>query len=292
MPQQHAGGTPSGTANEAETPGGQFVRVEFDEGIAWVAINRPEKRNAISVQVATEMAATLDALETDRRCKLMVITGTGDSFHAGMDLKDYFRATDGMPEEEKMRIYRTNGAWQWRQLRYFPKPTIAMVNGWCFGGGLNPVAACDLAIAAEEAVVGISEINWGIIPAGNVLKLLTSVMSERDVMYYTMTGETFNGRQAAQMRLVNEAVPRAQLRQRTAQLARVLMEKNPYALRAGKHAVRRVADLSFDDANDFLYAKLDQSRFLDAEGGRDKGMAQFLDDKTYRPGLGAYKRDS
>lgn len=275
----------------APIPGGEFVRVEFDDGIAWVSINRPEKRNAISVQVVMEMGATFDALEIDPRCKVMVLTGTGTAFHGGMDLKDYFRACEGLSEEAIIRNQRANAHWQWRSLLYFSKPTIAMVNGWCFGGGLNPVAACDLAIAADEATFGISEINWAMVPAGNVPKMLTAVMSERDVMYYAMTGETFNGRQAAQMRLVNEAVPLAQLRERTAKLARKLMEKNPTTLRCTKHAVRRVRDMSWDDASDYLFAKMDQSAYLDRTGGRQKGMSQFLDEKSYRPGLGAYNKD-
>lgn len=276
--------------NAAPVPGGEFVRVEFDDGIAWVTINRPEKRNAISVQVVMEMGATFDALEIDPRCRVMVLTGTGEAFHGGMDLKDYFRATEGQSEEVLIRNQRANAAWQWRNLLSFSKPTIAMVNGWCFGGGLNPVAACDLAIAAEEATFGISEINWAMVPAGNVLKCLTAVMSERDVAYYAMTGETFDGRQAAQMRLVNEAVPRAQLRERTEKLARTLLEKNPTALRCTKHAVRRVVGMSWDDASDYLFAKMDQSALLDRTGGRKKGMSQFLDEKSYRPGLGAYNK--
>ena len=90
-----------------------------------------------------------------------------------------------------------------------------MVNGWCFGGAFTPLVSCDLAIAAEEATFGLSEINWGIIPAGVVSKAVAQVMSQRDALYYIMTGETFDGRKAAAMGLVNEAVPKAKLRQRT-----------------------------------------------------------------------------
>jgi trans-feruloyl-CoA hydratase/vanillin synthase len=111
-------------------------------------------------------------------------------------------------------------------------------------------------------------------------------------MYYIMTGETFDGRKAAAMGLVNEAVPRAELRARVQKLAATLIEKNPMALRIAKHAARRVRDMSWEDAEDYLFAKLDQLRFLDPEKGREKGMTQFLDDKSYRPGLAAYRRDS
>ncbi len=267
------------------------VVVEFEDRIAWVRINRPEKRNAISPALAAKMSETLDALETDDRCAVVVITGTGAAFHAGMDLKEFFRATDSMPADARRRLSEINSDWQWRRLLYFAKPTIAMVNGYCFGGGLNPVCACDIAIAAEEATFGVSEVNWGIVPAGNVLKLLSWVLSPRDGMWVAMSGEPFDGKKAAEIRLVNEAVPLAKLRERVREIALSFVGKNPYAVRATKHAFHRVRDMNFEDSEDYLFAKLAESRFQDPEKGRDKGMSQFLDEKSYRPGLGAYKRE-
>ena len=141
------------SASVAE-PWGKNVLVEFEEGIAWVSMNRPEKKNAISVDLAREMLATMDALETDPRCGVFVLTGSGDAWSAGMDLKDYFRATDDMPLVERNRVYAINGAWQWRRMLTYTKPTVAMVNGWCFGGAFTPLIACDLAIAADTARYG------------------------------------------------------------------------------------------------------------------------------------------
>lgn len=279
------------SAGEPLVSGGQNVLVEFDNGIAWVKLNRPQKRNAISPALAGEMAATLDLLEVDKRCGVVVLTGVGEAFSAGQDLKEYFRETDGMDAVERDRVFRVNGNWQWRRLRFYPKPTIAMVNGWCFGGAFTPLISCDLAIAAEDAKFGLSEINWGIIPAGVVSKAVADILPQRDSLYYIMTGETFDGRQAAAMRLVNEAVPAAKLRERTTQLARILLEKNPTTLRHAKSAYHNVRRMSWDEAADYLSAKHDQAVFQDPEKGREKGMKQFLDDKTYRPGLGAYKRD-
>ena len=266
------------------------VEVRFEDGIAWVAMNRPQKRNAISVEMAREMVEVFDALETDARCQVVVLTGTGDSFSAGMDLKDYFRATDGKSPVERARVYRLNAAWQWRGLLHYPKPTIAMVNGWCFGGAFTPLVACDLAVAADEATFGLSEINWGIIPAGVVCKAISTVMSQRDALYYIMTGETFDGKRAAELRLVNESVPRARLEARTRELAKTLMQKNPTVLRQAKTALRYSARMSWDEAADYLSAKSDQSTFMDPERGREEGMRQFLDEKSYKPGLGSYKR--
>jgi trans-feruloyl-CoA hydratase/vanillin synthase len=268
------------------------VRVEFEDRVAFVVMNRPEKRNAINPTMAREMLTVIDALETDERCGVLVLTGAGESFSAGMDLKEYFRDTDPLSPEERARIFRTNAQWQWRRLRYYAKPTIAMVNGWCFGGAFTPLISCDLAIAAEDATFGLSEINWGIIPAGIVTKAVSSVLNHRDALYLIMTGEPFDGVRAARIGLVNEAVPKARLRERTMELARVLLRKNPVVLKAAKHAYRRVLDMSWDDAEDYLFAKIDQARFLDPEKGREKGLSQFLDEKSYRPGLGPYRREA
>jgi trans-feruloyl-CoA hydratase/vanillin synthase len=269
----------------------QTVKVEFEAGIAWVTLNRPDKRNAMSPTLNREMLETLDALELDERCKVLVLTGAGEAFSAGMDLKEYFREVEAATPVEAMRVQRASMAWQWRRLQVFPRPTIAMVNGWCFGGAFTPLVSCDLSIAADEAVFGLSEINWGIIPAGNVTRAVAEKMTQSDALYYLMTGETFTGAQAAAMRLVNESVPRATLRARTVALAQTLMGKNPHVLNAIKLAYRRVKDMNWDVAEDYLYAKAQQSYSTDPERGRAAGMKQFLDDKTYRPGLGNYTRD-
>ncbi len=272
-------------------PGGKTVLVSIENRIAWVTLNRPEKRNAISPELCAEMLQVLDAVEADTRVGVLVLTGAGDAYSAGMDLREFFRASDPLTVEERAVFTRSSAQWQWRRLGNFLKPTICMVNGWCFGGAFNSMIACDIAIAAEEARFGLSEINWGIIPAGNVLKNTSAVINRRNLLYYTMTGEPFDGAKAAEMGLVNEAVPRAQLKERVTELCNILLAKNPAALRACKQACRRVQDMSWDDAEDYLFAKLDQMRFLDPEKGREKGMSQFLDDKTYRPGLGPYKRE-
>src|SRR6478735_7948133 len=283
--------TSSEKTSTEKVPGGKNVLVAFEDQIAWVTLNRPEKRNCMSPALNDEMVEVLDALEIDDRCGVLVLTGAGDSFSAGMDLREFFRATDGMPFNKQMRVRRSAANWQWRRLMFNPKPTIAMVNGWCFGGAFTPLVSCDLAIAAEEATFGLSEINWGIIPAGVVTKAVAQVMSQRDALYYIMTGETFDGRKAAAMKLVNEAVPRKDLRARTKQLAETLMGKNPTVLRAAKTAYRRVRDMSYEDAGDYLMAKNDQARLFDPEQGREQGMKQFLDDKSYRPGLQGYRRE-
>ena len=150
--------------------------------------------------------------------------------------------------------------------------------------------ACDLAIAAEEAQFGLSEINWGIIPGGQVTKSITYVMSHRDAMYYVLSGETFDGRKAAELRLVNEAVPLAQLKTRTRELAVLLRSKNPTVMRGAKMAVRMVREMPWDVSNDYLFAKSAEAQLRDPERGRAEGLTQFLDEKSFRPGLSGYKR--
>ena len=276
---------------DAKEPWGKNVLVEFEDGIAWVTLNRPEKRNAMSPPLNDEMKATMEAVELDERCGVLVLTGAGDSFSAGMDLREYFRALDGLPYEQQLAGRRSAWQWQWKHMMAFCKPTIAMVNGWCFGGAFTPLVACDLAIAADEAVFGVSEINWGIIPGGNVTRSLVATLSLRDAMYYVMTGETFTGQQAAAMRLVNEAVPREKLRERTTELAKTLLGKNPTVLRAAKSAVRGVQGMPWELSDEYLMAKSHQARYLDPEQGRTQGLRQFLDEKSFKPGLAPMRRE-
>nr|CAA72285.1 enoyl-CoA hydratase [Pseudomonas sp.] len=237
-----------------------------------------------------EMVEVLEVLEQDADARVLVLTGAGESWTAGMDLKEYFRETDAGPEILQEKIRREASTWQWKLLRMYTKPTIAMVNGWCFGGGFSPLVACDLAICADEATFGLSEINWGIPPGNLVSKAMADTVGHRESLYYIMTGKTFGGQQAAKMGLVNQSVPLAELRSVTVELAQNLLDKNPVVLRAAKIGFKRCRELTWEQNEDYLYAKLDQSRLLDPEGGREQGMKQFLDEKSIKPGLQTYKR--
>ena len=270
----------------------ETVRVELDGGIAWVELHRPEKRNAMNPRLNEEMVDVLLTLDAEDACGVLVLTGAGDAFSAGMDLKEYFREVDAQPESVQRRVRRDANYWQWRLLRTYSKPTIAMVNGWCFGGAFTPLCACDLAIAADEATFGLSEINWGIPPGSLVSRGLAETVGIRDALLYVMTGRTFDGSKAAEMRLVNWSVPRERLRDEVETLARELLEKNPIVLRAAKLGFKHAQTMSWDTAEDYLYAKLEQSQFLDKERGREQGLAQFLDEKSIRPGLQTYRRET
>lgn len=285
--------TSTSSSNDAMVLG-QWSTVEAhvdQSGIAWVTLNRPEKRNAMNPTLNLEMLEVIDAVESDDRAKVLVLTGAGESFSAGMDLKEYFRDIDANGPIARIRSRRASNEWQYRRLMFFAKPTIAMVNGWCFGGAFTPLVACDLAVAADEAVFGLSEVNWGIPPGSIVSRALAETIPARDALMYIMTGKTFTGVEAAKMRLVNESVPLSQLRERTTELARHLATMNRTVLEAAKTGFKRARSMEWEVSEEYLYAKLDQSIANDPDHGRESGMSQFLDDKSFKPGLGAYKRD-
>ena len=265
------------------------VLVEKEDGITWVILNRPEKRNAMSPQLHFDMYDAVTECEGDPETQVMIITGAGSSWCAGQDLKEYFREGDKNPQLRRQASWCSQ-EWRWRKLFTFPKPTIAMVNGFCFGGAFSPMIACDFAIASEDALFGLSEVNWGILPGGLVSRVVTDVLSLRDGLYHAMTGDPFDGKKAAEMRLVNYSVPADQLRDETVKLAKKLMEKNPWALRATKQAYKLVRGMDYSQAEDYLAAKGAWIKQADAERGYDEGIKQFIDDKTYKPGLGPMAR--
>jgi trans-feruloyl-CoA hydratase/vanillin synthase len=265
------------------------IKIEREDGVTFVVLNRPEKRNAMSPALHREMCEALDELETEDETKVVVITGAGEAFSAGQDIKLYFRSTEEDPKG-RARARHDSHHWRWEKLSKYAKPTIAMVNGFCFGGAFTPLCACDFAIAADEATFGLSEVNWAILPGGIVSWNVAQLMSFRDAMYYACTGETFDGKQAATMNLVNFSVPRSELRDATVKFARMLMKKNPAALRYTKECVRAVRNMDVQQAADYLNAKSDALRFRDPEKGRAEATRQFLDEKSFKPGLGEYKR--
>lgn len=264
----------------------QTVAYTVENRIAWVRFNRPEKRNAMSPQLNRQMMRVLDDLEFRDDVGVVVLAGEGTAWTAGMDLQEYFRETEVHGLGGTRKAQRESYGW-WRRLRWYQKPTIAMINGWCFGGGYGPLFACDLAFAADEARFGLSEINWGILPGGGASKVAAELLNFRRAMYHAMLGENIDGKTAAEWGLVNESLPLADLKERVTAVAEALLKKNPVALKATKDAVRRVREMTYDNAEDFLVRAQEAANSYDDEG-RKEGLRQFLDEKTYKPGLGAY----
>jgi len=265
----------------------ETILIEKEDGITFVIFNRPEKRNAMSPQMHFDMNDALSKLAHDPDTKVLILTGAGAAFSAGQDLKLYFRDIGDDPEA-RAKAQQASNQWRWHRLTNFPKPTIAMVNGHCFGGAFTQVCACDIAIASDDAQFGLSEVNWGVIPGGIVSWNVAEILSYRDAMFYAMTGLPFNGKKAAEIRLVNYSVPAERLREETVSLAKLLMEKNPNALRATKEAVRAVRGMTHDQAYQYLASKLQALQGMD-KTAHQRGIAQFLDDKSYRPGMGSYR---
>ena len=265
------------------------VAFDVENGIAWVRFNRPEKRNCMSPKLNRRMMEVLDELEFREDVGVLVLSGEGTAWSAGMDLMEYFRETEAKGLGAVRGAQRESYGW-WRRLRWYQKPTIAMVNGWCFGGGYGPLFACDLAFAAEDAQFGLSEINWGILPGGGASKVIAELTNFRNAMYHAMMGENISGTKAAEWGLVNEALPADKLKERVTEVAKVLLGKNPVALKATKDAVRRVREMTYDNAEDFLVRAQEAANSFDNEG-RKEGIRQFIDEKSYKPGLGAYDID-
>ena len=266
----------------------ECIKLVKENGITWVKFNRPEKRNAMSPTLHFEMEDALTRLATDDETRVLIITGEGEAFSAGQDIKLYFREAEKDPVQ-RAKARQASNSWRWHKLANFPKPTLAMVNGYCFGGAFTQVCAVDIAIAADEATFGLSEVNWGVIPGGIVSWNIAELLNHRDAMFYAMTGLPFNGKKAAEIKLVNYSVPLASLREETVKIAKLLMEKNGAVLRATKEAVRAVRGMTHDQAQDYLLAKLVALTATDKDKGMEKGMTQFLDDKSYRPGFDTFK---
>jgi len=264
------------------------VNVDIHNGIAWVNLNRPKKKNAMSPQLHEEMDATLVELEFDNNVKAIVISGAGGNFSAGQDLKEFFRALENDPAGRK-RAQDTANRWRWDRLYMYGKPTISMVEGYCAGGAFMQLMATDFALAAEDAVFSLSEINWGIIPGGLVAKVVADAVLYRHALYYACLGEPFDGVEAARVGFVNKAYPKANLKEETEKLATKLMAKSPAVLRATKQAIRQVRTMDFQQAYDYLAQKGQALRVEDTSHSYQTGMRQFVDEKTYRPMFEPFK---
>ncbi|HLI27126.1 MAG TPA: p-hydroxycinnamoyl CoA hydratase/lyase [Chloroflexota bacterium] len=283
-PAQTSSGTPSPEPEMLPRYDTLLVERDGATGVTVVTFHRPAKRNAMSPRLHEEMTALLEWLRYDPATRVVVLTGAGEAFCAGMDLKEFFIDLRNRPAEYD-RITRLATEWRGRTLRHFPKPTIAMINGYCFGGAFTIVEACDLAIAAEEAVFGLSEINFGMFPGGSVSKSLANLLRPRDALLYGLTGRPFDGRRAAEIGLVNYAVPRARLREEVLGLAREIAAKDPEALRATKEAYRHSLHMDWDAAMSYSSAREAQVTLTQQDAWRNEGIGDFLAGK-YRPGLG------
>jgi trans-feruloyl-CoA hydratase/vanillin synthase len=264
----------------------ETILVDTTDGISTITLNRPDKRNAMSPQLHSEMVHALTELAQDDETAVLVITGAGESFCAGQDLKKYFRDTRNS-DAARQAARKDSHDWRYRILNSFPKPTIAAVNGYCFGGAFTIVASCDIAVAADEATFGLSEVNWGHIPGGMVSKIVADTMIPRQGLFYILTGRQFDGKTSRDIGFTTMSVPLQDLMPTVRQIAEELKAKDPLALRASKEAFKQVdlRRMSAEEALAWLTTKSEQLVRKQEQRGVSDGIDGFLG-KQFRPGFG------
>lgn len=260
----------------------EAVDVSVADGIANVALNRPEKGNALSPQALTELGDVLEDLRDE--VHVLVLTGRGDHFCTGLDLDLFFEKARKEGPHAVRENTRQHGR-VFNGLYEFPQLTIAKVNGYTVGAGYMLMGLCDLAIADEDATFSLSEINFGHPPGGGVMWTLINTMRRRDVIYYSVTGETFDGAEAEDMRVVNEAVPGDDLDERTAELAAEIREKDRLALEYTKMFYDQTRQMDYDEARDYELAKGEEMKYYQGYEFLDEGIGNFTAGR-YRPAAG------
>jgi enoyl-CoA hydratase len=257
------------TGDSARGSKERVVRVEHDGGIVLVTIDRPEKRNALNAEVREGLAAAVDEALADPEARVLVFTGAGDkAFVAGADVGEFAGRT---PLEQRRAMASPT---VFDRIWNAPLPTIAMINGWCLGGGCELALACDLRIGADTAMLGQPEIRLGIIPGGGATQRLPRLVGYGKALQLILSGEPIDGVSAYEIGLLDEVVPAAELRERTLEIARTIAEKSPVTLAIAKRAIRAAFELP-------LSAGLEQERdlFALAFATEDKieGVAAFLE---------------
>jgi len=215
---------------------------ERRERVGFITINRPDKRNALNIKTREEGAALFDQLRNDDSVGVVVITGAGDkAFIAGADIAEFAGRT-AMMQRDVMTARSLFTA-----LDTFPKPIIAMINGYCLGGGCELALACDIRVASETASFGQPEINLGIIPGGGGTQRLTRLVGEGKAMEMILTGEIIDAKTAFAIGLVNHLVPAAELEAKTMEIANRIAEKSPIALSLAKESVKLASRSNLDE---------------------------------------------
>ncbi len=213
-----------------------LVEVERRGATALVTLNRPEARNAISPEVSRAMVEILDAAEADDEVRAVVLTGAGEVFCAGADLKV-------VASGRAMDIANVKGSFAGIVTRDFPKPLIAAVNGPALAGGFEIVLACDIVVAAETAKFGIPEAKRGLMAVAGGLIRLPKRVSVAIALELAMTGDPIDARRAYDLGLVNRVVPAADVIDEALAIAERIAENSPIAVRMSRQIVREAVDL-------------------------------------------------
>jgi enoyl-CoA hydratase len=242
--------------------------VTTEDRVAFITINRPDRRNALSNTVRREIIDVLDALRDDDAARVVVFTGAGDkAFVAGADITEFAGRT---PVEQRAAM---SGRPIYDEIAAYPKPVIAMINGFALGGGCELALSCDIRIAARSARFGQPEIRLGLIPGGGGTQRLPRLIGSGRALRLILSGELIDAIEAHRIGLVDELVDDDALRARTLELARTIAAHSPLTLRIAKAAVASAAEAP-------LTAGLAYERelFITAFGSEDRaeGVSAFL----------------
>lgn len=255
--------------SQAKPGGYETLLVERRERVAIITINRPDKRNALNIKTREEGAALLEDLRNDASVGVVVFTGAGDkAFIAGADIGE-FAGRSAMMQRDVMTARSLFTA-----IDTFPKPVIAMINGYCLGGGCELALACDIRIASETASFGQPEINLGIIPGGGGTQRLTRLVGEGKAMELILSGEIIDAKTAYEIGLVNHVFPGDQLQAKTMEIANRIAGKSPMALSLAKEAVKLASRSNLDDG---LRREVDLFALCFSTEDKDEGVSAFLE---------------
>ena len=247
----------------------ETLLVERRGRVAVITINRPQKLNALNIQTRAEGAAALEELREDESVRVVVITGAGEkAFVAGADIGE-FEGRTAVSQRDVMTARSLFTA-----VDTFPKPVIAMINGFCLGGGCELALSCDIRVASETARFGQPEINLGINPGGGGTQRLTRLVGEGKAMELILTGDMIDAQHAYNLGLVNLVVPAADLEAKTLELANRIAEKSPVALRMAKEAVKTAARANLDEG---LRREIDLFALTFSSEDKDEGVRAFLE---------------
>lgn len=247
----------------------ETITVEKRDAIAILTINRPDKLNALNKQVHSEGVAALDELRRDASVRVVVITGAGEkSFIAGADISEFAGQT---PVTQRDLFHEKTF---FNSIDMFPKPIIAMVNGFCLGGGNELALACDLRICSENAKFAQPEINLGIMCGGGGTQRLTRLIGEGRAMEMVLTGDMIDAETALTFGLVNHVYPAAELEAKTLELAASIAEKAPIALQLSKEAVKFASRSNLDEG---LRREVDLFAICFSTEDKQEGVTAFLE---------------
>jgi methylglutaconyl-CoA hydratase len=226
--------------------GSDCVLREVDSrGVATLTLNRPEVNNVYDGALVQGLHDAMDELAAHRAVRAVVLRGAGRHFQAGADLK-WITQVKAQSVEENERASRAT-ALAVHRLNTLPVPTLALVQGACFGGGTGILAACDIVIASEDASFSISETRWGLM-AGIILPQLADAIGARQVRRYALSGERFGAQEARRIGLVHEVVPAAELQAAGERMVAQLLQNAPEANAQTKAAALEFAWGAVDEA--------------------------------------------